>query len=270
MRCHTVVCAAALAALALPALAYAPGEISANRNPVMLGESVTLRWLFTGSKVTVNGGNLKNRVVTGKTTVTDTPKRSTRYTFDVTYMAKQAATNKMVPLKARYFIDVEVVNPSAMGLVSYSGVPGWKVNYLKGWKYDKAVVSSSTIVYFQQEDDSIERMAVASMPVQEGSSAALAEKVKKDFYGGYDQLEILSDEPTVYNGVPANLITFSGNPTSHPGVRTQSVVLVFTRAGRGYVISARTHAAKFNARRSLLDSMVKSFTLTGVTSTAQQ
>ena len=269
MRFFTVASAALLAVLAVPALAYAPGEISANRNPVMLGETVTLRWLFTGSKVVVNGGNFKDRIVTGKQTLTDTPRKNTRYTFDVSYTAKQAGSEKMVPLKARYFVDVEVVNPSAMGLISYSGVPGWKVNYVKGWKYDKAAVSSSTIVYFQKEDDSVERLAVASMPVNEGSSAALAERVKKDLFSGYEQLEILSEEATSYNGLPANIISFSGNPTSHPNVRTQSMVLVFTRNGRGYVISGRTFAAKFNARKPLLESMVKSFSLSGQTANAQ-
>ena len=270
MRTHTLAAACVLAALYAPAPAGASGEISANRNPVMLGESVTLRWLFTGTKVTVKGGSFgAGKVVTGKTSLTDTPRKSTRYTFDVTYSGKKAGTSQMVPLKARYFIDIEVVNPTAMGLVSYSGIPGWKVNYLKGWKYDKAVVSSSTIIYFQPEDDAIERFVVSTMPVQEGSSGALADKVKKDLFNGYDQLEILSDEPTTYNGVPANVITFAGNPNSHSGTRTQSVILVFTRAGRGYVISGRTFAAKFNARKPLLESMVKSFTFTGA-ATAHQ
>ena len=268
MRFPILVCAS-LAAI-VPASAGPSTEIAVSRNPIKVGESVTLKWLFTGTKVTVKGGSFTTpKVVTGAKQISDKPVKSTRYTFDVTYMAKKEGSELAVPTTASYFVDVDVLNPKALGLVPYGGVQGWKVDYLKGWKYDKAVVSSSTIVYFQKEDDSVERMAVSSMPLKEGA-APLAERVKKDLYNGYEQLEILSDDEIIFCGMPANIITFAGNPMSHPGTRTQSIVLVLDCGSKGFVISGRTFASKFNARKPLLESMVKSFTLTNGTETASK
>ena len=87
---HAAACVLAIATS--QAVANASGEIAADRNPVPLGQSVTLHWYFTGSKVLVAGGRFGlGTVVTGKTSVTDTPLKTTRYTFDSYYMGKGPA-----------------------------------------------------------------------------------------------------------------------------------------------------------------------------------
>src|SRR5437879_3549058 len=80
------------------------------------GQSTTLRWYFTGKKVTVSGGRFgKGVVVTGRTTISDKPTKTTKYTFDVDYVGE--ATNKvtgkreMMPLHTSYTVVAEVIPP---------------------------------------------------------------------------------------------------------------------------------------------------------------
>ena len=272
-----------------PALALS-GEIAADRNPIQIGQSATLRWYFTGKKVVVSGGRFaKGAIVTGRTSLTDAPRTSTKYTFDVWYDAPASGSKtessagatsasapsqpappaqqvpKTVELHAQYSIVVDVIDPRALGLVPYIDSRGWKVDYLKIWKRDNVAMgdpASNALMYFQQEDDSIERLAVAVLPVKEASVGALMDKILRDVPSHYEQVTIHSRSETMFEGVPAVLATFSGTDDSHPGTRTQSIVLTFVKGNLGYVVSARTQAAKYPVRQSLLQAMVKSFMFT--------
>jgi len=67
------------------------------------GKPITLKWYFTGDKVLLSGGRFgKGVVVTGKTSMTDTPRATTKYTFDVWYKvpAPKPAAPKGVDPKA--------------------------------------------------------------------------------------------------------------------------------------------------------------------------
>src|SRR5262250_3422250 len=73
--------------------AGADKEIAAEPETIAPGKTVTLRWYFTGEKVVVSGGRFgKGVVVTGRTSITDTPQKTTRYTFDVDYYPPAPAT----------------------------------------------------------------------------------------------------------------------------------------------------------------------------------
>jgi hypothetical protein len=117
-------------------------------------------------------------------------------------------------------------------------------------------------VFFQKEEDSVERLAVAIMPVKDLTCADLMQKIRKDLYSYYAEIDFPEPTEQTFAAVPALLATFSAVPNTNPGTHTQSVVLAFVRAGRAYVISARTFAAKFKARQTLLESLVKSFQFT--------
>src|ERR1700722_12758927 len=66
--------------------AHASGEVVAEPALTSPGQSIKLRWYFTGTKVVVAGGRFgTGTIVTGKTSVSDTPHKTTRYTFDVYY-----------------------------------------------------------------------------------------------------------------------------------------------------------------------------------------
>src|SRR5262245_295906 len=80
--------------------------LTADRTSVAPGQAVTLSLHFTGKKIVASGGRFGKGVdVTSKTSVTDRPKKTTRYTFTVYYVglgipSKTGATVKK-PLQAR-------------------------------------------------------------------------------------------------------------------------------------------------------------------------
>ncbi len=280
MRSLALPLAAAIAAVAVPQLALADNEVVANRNPLPLGESVTLRWYFTGNKVVVSGGRFgKGVVVTGRTSLTDHPAQTTRYTFDVDFAGKPAgaptaqpnatdakpsvgADAKTVPLHARYSVVVEVYDPRAVGLKPYVDPHGWEVSVLNGWKRDAVNLpdpANNALMYFQQEDDSVERLAIAILPVSEMSIDALMDKIQADLPSHYDQVQLVSRTSDLCEGQPAVIATFTGMDNSHPGTKTTTLFLAFTRGRHAYVVSARTAADRFAQRKRLLTYMVRSF-----------
>lgn len=269
---HRIVCLALCAmSLAFPTLARAASDaIAADNNPISPGQTVTLRWYFTGDKVVVSGGRFgKGTVVTGRTSLTDKPRKTTRYTFDAWYHApvKSPRSGKMenTPLHTQYSITIEVTGGPTPGLSSYRDPHGWQVSYLSGWKRDNVTTpdeGSDGLVFFQQEPDSVERLVVAVMPVKETSCVDLMDKIRADMPSHYEQVEILSQDSITHRNVPALWTTFRGIDQAHPGTRTQSIILALVRGGRAYVISARTQAQRFASRRALLEKMVKSFTIT--------
>ncbi len=248
----------------IPALAQ-PNAIEVEPNPSTPGRAVTFRWYFTGTKVVVSGGRFGRGInVTGRTSLIDHPRATTRYTFNVWYRGLGVAASghkpKIVPLYAKYSLVVVVVP-----LAWYHDPHGWYIGYLPGWKHDNVYTpdeGSDGLVYFQQADDSIERLAVAIFPVKDMTADDLMAKVATTLPDHYDEVKIVSKKAFTYQGVPAVLLSFSGLDQTHPGTRTRSVVLVFVHKGRGYVISARTLAARFQARSDTMLAMVKSFGFT--------
>jgi len=238
-----------------PASAIAP-----TRNPIVLGDSVTLRWYITGTKVVLSGGKFgKGIVVTGKTSAVDSPRRATKYTLESWY--QNPADSKRL-LHAKYAAVVDVLDPQPLGLQTYRDSRGWRLLHPKEWKRDKVDLPdpvNNALLYFQEEEDSLERLAVAVLPVKEQSAAALMKRVEADLPSRYDDAEVISRQDISFEEVPAILTVVSGKDTTHSGARTQSVILAFVHAGRGYVISARTAAARFSSRQPLLMKLVKSF-----------
>lgn len=243
------------------AIAVVPGIASP-------GQSITLRWYFTGTKVVVSGGRFKTGVVvTGKTSLTDTPLKTTRYTFDVWYHAPAAASDpnpKDQPLvHAQYSAVAEVQK-----ITTYRDTTGWQITYLKGWQKDSfSPGTGSYVFYFQPEEDAVERLAVSITPAAEGlTSADLLDKVRKDVPDHYEDPKFLEQGETTQANLAAQWATFTGVDTSHPNTKTQSVILAFVRGGQAYVISARTAAGRFKDRQTILEGMVRSFALLTPTS----
>jgi len=253
----------------MPVLAGS-GEIAADRNPVSIGQQVTLQWYFKGNKIAVSGGRFGKGVdVTGRTSVTDKPLKTTRYRFDVWYTAPKTDDNKSSGqtqlVHTEYFIVVEVIDPKLLGFEPYRSPSGWAIQRFKDWKPDVVPLADparNALVFFQKEPDSIERVAVSIMPVNEASCATLMKRVQADLPSHYDQVSVITESETVYERVPANTMMFEGLDQSHPGTKTRSLVMAFVRDGLGYVISARAASSNFEARRSVLQTMLKTFTLT--------
>lgn len=271
--------------LALPAsLAQAANEIAVTPDNVKPGQTVTLRWYFTGDKIVVSGGRFgKGTVVTGRTSLTDTPSASTRYTFDVYYHAPAAADNKTTsaatanatpatekPVHVRYtalaMVNGQYPTPAIVpGYQVYCASRGWQVCYLPGWKHDHVPApgeGKDALVFFQKEDDSVERLAVAVLPTQMPDATNLLEQVKADIPSRYDKLRYLSEQECTFQDTKACRCIFEGADMSHPGTRTTTEMVCFVRDGRGFVVSTRTDAAHFMARRATLEKMLESFAIT--------
>lgn len=89
--------------------AQAVEAIAVTPKTVAPGQTVTLKWYFTGTKVVVAGGRFgKGTEVTGRTSLTDTPQKTTRYTFDVWYPDGKSAANPKPLLHAQYTATAEV------------------------------------------------------------------------------------------------------------------------------------------------------------------
>jgi hypothetical protein len=238
----------------------APEAIAIQPNPFKPGQTVTLHWLFTGNKVTVSGGRFgKGTVVTGKTLLTDKPTSTTKYTFDVWYpdpeKSADSKTGKL--LHAAYTVVAQVMPP----LTTYRDTRGWQIDLLKGWKRDNVALpdpAHNALMYFQVEDDSVERLAVSMLPAGEMTVVDLMSKVEKSLSNNYDEIEILTKDEATCAGAPALLMTMTAMDRSHPGTRTQSIVLAFVKDNHAYVVSARTAMSNFKARGAILDRLVKS------------
>ncbi len=289
----------ALLSSLLTAVAHAASAVAVEPYAITPGKTITLKWYFTGEKVLLSGGRFgKGTIVTGKTSVTDTPRTTTRYTFDVWYKLPAApvtppeqkspsttpatgsgqnppsppsTTTGAAPAQAapvtelkhvQYTTYAEVWSGVYPSMNAYRDSHGWQINFMSGWKRDNvptAAEGSDGLVYFQQEDDSVERLAVAIMPSKEMTLDDLMKKVNSDVDNHYLKAEFAVPVELTLNSVPAKLITFTGIDLSHPGTQTASVVLLFVRNGRAYVISARSGATHFNGRRPILEKMLRSF-----------
>ncbi len=89
--------------------AQAAEAIAVTPKPSAPGQTVTLKWYFTGTKVVVAGGRFGKGVeVTGRTTLTDTPQKTTRYTFDVWFPDSKSAAIPKPVIHVQYTATAEV------------------------------------------------------------------------------------------------------------------------------------------------------------------
>ena len=241
--------------------ARAEREVVAEPDMVAAGEPVTLRWFFTGDKVTVTGGRFgaAGTVVTGKTSLTDNPKKTTRYTFTTSYKAKDAAGVEK-PVKATYSVVVEIAPPLPV-MLPYKNPRGWKITYQKGWKPEPYYHPEKglNLCYFQPEQDSLERVTVAIVSDKVADSAALMDKIAQDMPNNYDDFKTVSQYPITFHSLPAVMAVFAGRDRTHDNIPTESLVMAFSRGDRCYVVSARTKANLFRKRRPALEKMLRSF-----------
>ncbi|HEV2473185.1 MAG TPA: hypothetical protein VGS41_11000, partial [Chthonomonadales bacterium] len=98
----------------------------------------------------------------------------------------------------------------------------------------------------------------AVMPFSTTNCADLMAKIREDIPSHYADVQVVSQDEIVHQDVPAIVASFSGMDTTHPGTRTQSLVMALIRDGKAYVVSARTNAEYFDARRPALEKMVRS------------
>ena len=241
--------------------ARAEREVVAEPEMVSAGETVTLRWLFTGDKVVVTGGRFGKvgTVVTGKTSLTDRPLKTTRYTFNVNYKAKDAE-GIVRPLKATYSLVVEIA-PPLPAMLPYKNPRGWQIVYQKGWKPEPYYHPEKglNLCYFQPEEDSLERVTVAIVSEKVADCAALMDKIAQDMPNNYDDFKTVSQQSVTFHNAPAMMAVFAGRDRAHDNAQTNSLVMAFVRGDRCYVVSARTKAAIFKKRRPALEKMVRSF-----------
>jgi hypothetical protein len=172
------------------------------------------------------------------------------------------APQEMVMQHVQYTTYAEVWSGVYPPMKAYRDSHGWQLSCLSEWKHDgvpTAAEGSDGLTYFQQEDDSVERVAVAIMPSQTQTIDDVLSKVSEDVYGHYQTAVLAEPVNLTFNSVPAKMLTFTGIDLSHPGTKTASMVLLFVRNGRAYVISARTGAMHFNSRRPILEKVVRSF-----------
>jgi hypothetical protein len=172
------------------------------------------------------------------------------------------AAQETVLKHVQYITYAEVWSGVYPPMKAYRDPHGWQVSFLSDWKRDNvptAAEGSDGLVYFQQEDDSVERMAVAIMPVKDQTADDVLKKISDDVDGHYQNAKLTDPVAITFNAVPAKMISFTGMDLSHPGTQTASVVLVFVRNGRAYVLSARSAAAHFNSRRPVLEKLLRSF-----------
>ena len=268
-RLFTLFASAAVLSVSTASFA-ADSAVRAVPATVAPGEAVTLQWYFTGKKVTVSGGRfgLAGATVTGRTSLIDHPLKPTRYTFDVWYMGTapmKDGTRKMEPLHARYTVMVDVDRELA-NLRTYSDPHGWQVRTLKTWKNYSVNSGSGGVVYFQPEEDSVERLAVAILPGSKDTCSDIMRSVIADIPDHYERVDVEKPQETTYGDVPAVRTKFLGNDNTHPGLRTATIVMTFIRDGSAYVVSARTVAQRFDTRKAILEKMVNSFAVNKRTS----
>ncbi|HLJ54675.1 MAG TPA: hypothetical protein VKT77_06510 [Chthonomonadaceae bacterium] len=257
-------CALALQTAICARAELEPKAVAVEPGVVMPGQPITLRWYFTGNKVVVSGGRFgKGTVVTGKTQITDRPEKTTRYAFDVWYNPPpDPAKPEVKPAQ----VHVQYTAVAAVDkLTSFHGPEGFDVRLIKGWRTDSfSPEPGSKVYFFQEEEDSVERVAVAVVPIKEGETVAtVMEKVRGDVPSHYTKVEFVSLYDMPRKQDQAQITHFKGIDSTHPNTRTESIVVVYIHGNKAYVASGRTYADKFAERGPLLDGLVRSLSFSG-------
>ena len=245
-----------LASTLAHAIEVPPLEVSPN--PFKPGQTVTIRWNFSGKKLVISGGTFgAGKVVTGKSSIKDKPKATTRYTVTATYPDPKSPKKL---LTAKYTLVAEREEPLLLSI--YTAKRGWKISYPRGWRDDHVNTPEEGrdgLIFFQKEEDALERLAVAIVPVKPGDTpATLWSKVRSDIPSRYDRAVFQEPYETSHYLNPAITTEFIGMDRSHPGKKTHTLMLIFIQEDRGYVVSVRTEEAKINGRRRVLDTLMRS------------
>ncbi|HLH80211.1 MAG TPA: hypothetical protein VKV29_08015 [Chthonomonas sp.] len=243
-------------------LAWADQGIVATPTVVVKGQTVKLEWYITGDKVVLSGGRFgKGVVVTGKTQVTDRPLHTTRYVLDDYYHVNNppgSGKPAVQRLHTRYSVVVKVFTMPPLAV--YRAGKDWTVDYVKGWQAYPIRTPDGVphgLVFFQPEEDSIERLGVAMLSASNKTAETLMEDVEADIPQHYKNIKTISRDSITFCGEPAVRLVFEA--TDPAGRRIESIVLAFVHDGMGYVVSGRTSDAAFDVRRLLLDKLVESF-----------
>jgi hypothetical protein len=154
------------------------------------------------------------------------------------------------------------VSSAPLRFASFHSQAGWQITHLREWEPYLVQTMDDVpdgLVYFQKQDNDVERVAVAALPAAELTAARLMEQVRADAPRRYKQLKLTAVTGTTFLGGPACKMTFQGVPHTHPKVLTESIVVTFVRGEYAYVLSARTSVAQFKTRKSVLEKMIHSF-----------
>ncbi len=241
-------------------------SFSASPNPTSPDRPVTLTWHFVGDKIVISGGRFAKGVdVTTRKFVVDKPHRTTRYRVDVWYRTEKVVGKPNTPSRkvhAFYEVVVTISSSSLGSLKLYTDQQGWKLKYPAGWRHDVVHLpdpSNNSLVYFQKEEDRVERLAVSMLPAPDGGAETLLKKLKSSVYSSYSNVKFISEAPTTFAGTAATWLVFSGSDDAHPGVATQSMAAIFVKGTRAYVVSARTRASNYASRSVVLEQALRTF-----------
>jgi hypothetical protein len=237
--------------------------VTASRNAVAPGQAVTLTWNFSGTKIVISGGRFgAGTNVTQRRSVVDHPAKTTRYGFDLWYRAAARPGAKSAPRREHVHYSLLVSVVAIPKLALYHDPRGWEIKHIAGWQTDVVATAAGGprgLTYFQPEDDAVERLVVAVLPMKGATCSELVEKIRADIPSHYEDMTIVSQTECIYEGVPAVETCFMGVDPAHPGTRTTALFLALVQADQAYVITARTATANFKARQFLMEQMLKSF-----------
>lgn len=242
-----------------------PG-VAAEPNPCMVGQTVTFCVPAGAAHVRAYGGGFGS----GKTfdageAITDTLAKTTPYRFEVWPQDSGSAKSDAGPPPQTYRLVVNVYDDPKPNLATYTDWRHWKIDVLAGWnRYGAGLPdpANNALLYFEPQEDSVERLSVAIASLRVENSADLMKKVRDDLPTQYDTLKSVAQWNTTFCGQPATWMTFQGIDRAQPNTLTRSMVLAFVRGPRCYVISARTGDNQYEAKQHLLRSLVRSFALT--------
>jgi hypothetical protein len=243
-----------------------PTAVTAEPNPCLPGQTVTFYLPAGAKRATVRGGRYTHsQEIQADDPVSDEPKKTTTYVFDVVTPGESAGTGNATPKPAQrqeFRVAVDVLTGAFPKLVTYRNPQHWHIDTVVGWIRNvipQADPATESLIYFQPQDDSPERVSVAVMPVKEGATCAdLMQKALMDAPTQYDVFEHVQQKATAQCGVSAIWATFDGVDHALPDMPTKSMVLTFVRNGIGYVVSGRARASRFDQWEQLLHSLVRS------------
>jgi hypothetical protein len=231
--------------------------VYAEPNPALPGQAVTIHWPASLGRVAISGGGFgSHKEFKGQTSAQDHPSNVTTYN-----LASVAKSKSKQPPK-RYTLLVDVYQGLFPKLATYSDTRGWSMDVIAGWNryaVDLPDAGNNELVYFEPQEDSVERTAVSILPVNDMDAMQLMRKVETEIPTQYDMLTRTGLKETTQCGLKAAWMTFTGTDVSHPDTPSKSMVIAFVKGTRGYVISARTSATGFDNREQLLRCLIRSF-----------
>jgi hypothetical protein len=247
----------------------APEGVTAEPNPALPGQTVTFRRPDGAKRVVVSGGGLGRITdVTQRAVVTTAPWKTATYKFDLWFPMKSeeptTAKRRRVPMFHRQeTVLVHVYDGQFPRLATYHDTRGWHIDCVAGWRRYVTPFedpANNALVFFEPQEDTAERLAVAIVPVDaETKSADLMHQVLQDAPTQYDVIKDIFQKETTQGGLPATWITFRGLDRALPDVPVQAYALAFIRGKRGYVISGRTKIELLPKRERLLRCLIRSF-----------